>query len=114
MIINIRLAEPMSSRPCHYGLALQDDSVFADFNIDQNGCLYLVRISFDGYGCCRIASAYGIGRIESERSNYLIQQIQTDYSTNYEANKILMEYFNANKKWLWEDALKNHGLIQTG
>lgn len=111
MTIQIRLADLMSSRPCHYRFALQDDSVFADFDIDQNDCLYLVRISFDGYGCCRVETDNGIGRIESKRSNYLIKHIQTDYSTDHEASKILMEYFNANKKWLWEDALKKHGLI---
>lgn len=53
-MIDIRIAEPIPTRPCHFMLGMQDDCVFADFDIDENGCLYLVRISYDGYGCCSL------------------------------------------------------------
>ncbi|MEZ5379680.1 MAG: hypothetical protein R2733_24490 [Acidimicrobiales bacterium] len=40
-----------STRPCAYSLAL-GDVAFADFSLDDEGRLFVVRISFDGYGCC--------------------------------------------------------------
>jgi hypothetical protein len=33
-------------------LSLQEDSVFADFDVGDDGRVVLLRISFDGYGCC--------------------------------------------------------------
>ena len=41
----------LPTRPCRYCLGLQDDSVFADFDIDNKGQAFLFRISFDGIGC---------------------------------------------------------------
>ena len=38
------------SRPCDYCFSLLDGSVFVDFEI-KDALSYLVRISFDGYGC---------------------------------------------------------------
>lgn len=101
----------MPTRPCRYCLALQDDSVFADFNVDEIGCLYLVRISFDGYGCCSLDSKIKIGRIEKFKSDSLIMQIEANDFENPEASKILKEYFRDNMESLWEDALKDHDLI---
>ncbi len=49
----------MKTRACNYCFSLQGGNVFADFNIDNNQCLYLVRISFDGYGCCDVSATKG-------------------------------------------------------
>jgi hypothetical protein len=111
MEINIRSLKPMPNRPCRYCLALQDDSVFADFDVDQNGSLYLVRISFDGYGCCTPDSKVEIGRIEVAISERLIFQIEASNFERAEASKILSEYFYENKHLLWEEALFEHRLI---
>ena len=111
MNIQIRSFLPMPTRPCRYCFALQDDSVFADFNVDENGCLYLVRISYDGYGCCTLDPKIEIGRIDKEKSESLIMQIEANDFESLEAAKIIKEYFRKNKKLLWEDALKDHDLI---
>lgn len=111
MEIHIRSFKPMLNRPCRYCLALQDDSVFADFDVDQNGSLYLVRISFDGYGCCTPDSKVEVGRIEVAISKRLIFQIEASNFEGVEASKMLSEYFYENKQLLWEDALLEHGLI---
>ena len=109
--MQIRNFEPMPTRPCQYCLALQDDSVFADFNVDQDGCLYLVRISFDGYGCLEIDSETEIGRIDRKDSKKLIHLIEENKLETPESGRILKEYFNENRKLLWEDALEDHQLI---
>jgi hypothetical protein len=111
IMIHIRSFEPMPTRPCRYCLALQDDSVFADFDVDQNGCLYLVRISFDGYGCCHPDTKIKLGKIDNKKSERLIKQIEANDFEAPEASQILSEFLNENRGALWEDALKEHGLI---
>lgn len=101
----------MPTRPCRYCLALQDDSVFADFELDENGCLYLVRISFDGYGCCEPDSKTKLGRLNREQSKLLIELIEANNFKKPTASQILSEYLKENRKFLWEDALSDHGLI---
>ncbi len=101
----------MPTRPCSYCLALQDDSVFADFDVDESGCLYLIRISFDGYGCCSLDPKIAIGKIDNEKSAYLLTKIENNDFQEAEASQILHDYLRANKELLWEDALRDHKLI---
>lgn len=53
MPISIQISPPMPTRPCRFCLSFQGDSVFADFDIDETRQMFLLRISFDGYGRCR-------------------------------------------------------------
>ncbi|MFV0468707.1 MAG: hypothetical protein ACK5MK_07260 [Dysgonomonas sp.] len=69
-MMDIRRYELMPTRPCDYGLASQGDSVFADFGISEKGSLYLVRISYDGYGCCEPKNV--ISEMDEEKSKHLI------------------------------------------
>ncbi|MFK8012152.1 MAG: hypothetical protein AB8B80_08945 [Marinicellaceae bacterium] len=99
----------MPTRPFKFCLALQEDSVFTDFDMNHNGCLYLVRISFDGYGCCHPESE--VGKIDNETSKRLIKIIENDKFSTSEASKILSKYFKENKAKLWEYALVDHDII---
>lgn len=101
----------MPSRPCRYCLALQDDSIFADFNVDGNGCLYLVRISYDGYGCNNLDPQNEVTKIKKGNSAWLIMQLDTNNIESSVATKILKDYFKENSELLWEDALKEYELI---
>ena len=83
--------------------------MFADFDINQNGCLYLVRISFDGYGCCDAGAE--ISALEDEESSQLAQSIKSGNVETPEVEKILKNYLRKNKDALWEDALRHHELI---
>ena len=85
--------------------------MFADFDIDQNHCLYLVRISFDGYGCCHPDSSVGIGKIDNQKSKLIIKAIEGDCLETVEVIEALKNYFRENKAVLWEDALTEYGLI---
>ncbi len=110
-MIQIRLDQPMPSRSCAYCLAMQDDSVFADFDIDENSCLYIVRISYDGYGCCVPNKNNKPNTLNSEASKRLIKFIEENDLENVEARDIIVQYFRDNKDCLWEDALRDHQLI---
>jgi hypothetical protein len=108
--LDIRKYQPMPTRPCKYGLAFQDDSVFADFDVCENGNLYLVRISYDGYGCCEPQEK--ISEMDDITSSQLISAIESNSLDSPEINEILSRYFQLNRAALWEDALIEHGLIQ--
>lgn len=107
----IRRSDIMMTRPCKLCLALQDDSVFADFDVDDNGCLFLLRISFDGYGSCKIGEDEKIGRIDKNKSDFLFAHINDEYASVPEASQILSEYFGQNRELIWEDALKEYELV---
>jgi hypothetical protein len=108
--VRIRLSEPMPTRPCEVGLALEDDSVFADFDVDAgDGSLYLVRISFDGYGCC--SSPDDIGRMSRSESQVLIDMAARHEVEERVVEPILRSYFARNAQVLWEDALRRYDLV---
>jgi hypothetical protein len=104
-----RVASPLPSRPCRVCLALQHDSVFADFDLDAGGQLILSRISFDGFGCC--APAAGIRPLEGDHSRRLLEWTSHASIEDPEIELILRAYFRANEDVLWSDALREHGLV---
>lgn len=107
--MDVRKFEPMSTRPCKYCLALQDHAVFADFQINEDGNLYLMRISYDTYGCCEPENK--IMGIEITSTNQLISAIESNNLKTQTVTSILIGYFRAHKDVLWEDALLEHKLI---
>ena len=109
--MEIRSEPPIPTRPCRYCLALQDDNVFADFDVDEKGHLYVVRISYDGYGCCKPEQEPRPGVIDKEASKLLIGLIEGNNLGSPEASTILRNYFRENQEALWSEALKEHGLI---
>ena len=106
--MEIDLYEPMlPSRPCRFCLSLQGSSVFADFDVDPDGRVFAVRVSFDGYGCCRSTSAGRMSLADSEALLAMVEQEALDAS----AANILRTYFRDNRDVFWADALEHHGLI---
>ena len=99
------------TRPCRYCLSLQDGSGFADFDVDTNDQLFLVRISFDGFGCCRISDSTRTMSIED--STRLIRWLESDDLSNDAVTAILTQYFEANSDIIWRDALVTHGLLES-
>lgn len=99
------------SRPSRYCLSLQDDSVFADFDLDDNGRIFLLRISFDGYGCCPTAES--ARAMSTEDSNEFVSLIESDGVNTSEMRSILSRYFSENSDVIWKDALMEHELIDS-
>ena len=110
MPIEIRRFDGMpSSRPSRYCLAFQDDSVFADFDVDNDGHVFLKGISFDGYGYCSTAGK--VPSMNSDTSRKLTQLIEADDFTSGELAMILSKYFQDNSDVIWRDALEDHNLL---
>ena len=98
----------LPSRPCRFRLSLQDGSVFADFDVDSDGRVFALRVSFDGYGCCHAPA--DVGRMNVQDSIAMLAMLNQG-SIGAAAVEILREYFRQNRDAFWSDALVHHGLI---
>lgn len=101
----------MPTRPCRFCFALQDDSVFADFNVDEKGRLFLVRISFDGYGCCYPSWSNRAVKMPIDDSQKLVWLIEAGELTQPVVSSLLRSYFVACGESIWVDALQEHRLV---
>lgn len=106
-----RVFPPMQTRPCDFCLSLQGDSVFADFAIDRAGRVYLVRISYDGYGCCTPPSLAHSGAMSGPDSAELLNAVRRQDVETSSVAAILTAYFSRHQDVLWPDALNDHGLL---
>ena len=108
-VMEVAIYPPMlPSRPCRFCLSLQGDSVFADFDVDPDGRVFAVRVSFDGYGCC--SAPTDVGRMDARDSAALRAMVKQG-SINPRASDLLRAYFQQNRNAFWSDALAHHGLI---
>jgi len=94
-------------RACRFCISFQGGSVFGDFDVDPDGRVFAVRVSFDGYGCC---DAPEIGRMSMDASTALLAQV-SEGSLDATAADRLRTYFRQNRDVLWSDALEEHGLV---
>ena len=108
-MIAVRNVSPMSTRPCRFCLGLQDDSVFADFDVDETGRAFLRRISFDGYGCCRCEGKARVMNLEDTR--ILTEAVDRGDLDGETFQNTLLQYFRENADVIWSDALAAHGLL---
>jgi hypothetical protein len=107
MPISIEVYPPMDSRPCRFCLSLQEGSVFADFDIDDEERVFLQRISFDGYGCCDGE----FRKMSLEDSRILIEAVERGAVADPKIEVVLRTYFEENADVIWSDALADHELL---
>lgn len=110
--MEIEIYSPMEpTRPCRFCLCLQGGSVFADFDVDPDGRVFAVRVSFDGYGCCDSPTVGRMSMHDSEALLAMVQRGSIDETDARAATKILRAYFQQNRDALWSDALVEHRLL---
>jgi hypothetical protein len=109
MTIKVQTYPVMPSRPCSFCLCLQGGSVFADFDTDDANMISLRRISFDGYGCCRVGESST--KMSSGDSRLLLDAISRGHLESVEVKEVLRRYFCDNKDVIWRDALADHDLL---
>jgi len=107
MAILVRVFPQVESRPCRFCLSLQDDSVFADFDVDEEGHAFLQRISFDGYGCC----SGEFRKMALADSRILIDSVERGVVQDPKIEVVLRTYFEENAGVIWGDALATHELL---
>jgi|688.fasta_scaffold169206_3 hypothetical protein len=109
MSIAVETFPVMPTRPCRFCFSLQGGSVFADFDTDDQDLISLRRISFDGFGCCRIETP--ITKMSSEDSRLLLDAIAQGDVGSEPVQDALRRYFRANSAVIWDDALTEHELL---
>ncbi|EKX41642.1 hypothetical protein GUITHDRAFT_112349 [Guillardia theta CCMP2712] len=100
---------------------VNNGSVFIDFRIveeeDYTGTrrrgkklLKLVRISFDGFGC-RDLTSERVRPMDVEDSRKMLGMMGSNGCDEEELERIVRKNIAMNQSFIWEDALKAHGLI---
>ncbi|WP_145996396.1 hypothetical protein [Dysgonomonas massiliensis] len=93
------------TRPADYYLGCLDGSVFLDFN-DTNDFVSLIRISFDGYGCCNLGS--DSVPLNENDSSLLKKMMQNGTIDQDILEEIVRKAISLNKSLIWEDALEEY------
>ena len=88
-------------------MSLQGGSVFADFDVDDEGRAFLRRISFDGYGCC----SGEFRKMTVEESREFIAAADRSEVESSVFGSQLRSYFSANSDLIWVDALEEYELL---
>ena len=101
----------LPTRPCAFCLRLQGGSVFADFDVDGSHRAYIVRISYDSYGCCKPALRAESGLMSQHDTGTLLAAMASGQVQTAGVAEILRSYFAKNREALWPDALAEYGLI---
>ena len=98
-----------STRKADYYLGCLDGSVFIDFNLTIENQISLVRISFDGYGCCDLdEKGLSLNLIDSAK---FIDQMKKEQLNQDVTSRLVKEIIRINQNQIWVDAIKEYGLI---
>lgn len=97
------------SRKADYCLGCLDSSVFLDFNVSDDNLVFLIRISFDGYGCCDFEEKSKSLNIED--SKIFIQFINNDELFQNIIRILVKKAIEINKENIWIDALNEYELL---
>lgn len=98
------------TRIADYCLSYDDDSVFIDFNDCSNEQIRLIRISFDGYGCCNSLERTSIP-LAIDKSRLFKEQVAAGITNQELMLSLVKESILLNKEQLWMDALEEYALI---
>eukprot|EP00455_Lapot_gusevi_P027644 TRINITY_DN2934_c0_g1_i2.p1 TRINITY_DN2934_c0_g1~~TRINITY_DN2934_c0_g1_i2.p1 ORF type:complete len:126 (-),score=13.36 TRINITY_DN2934_c0_g1_i2:4-381(-) len=111
----VNAANAMPSRPCDYQLygECERGSVFIDFGeTPDKKQVRLLRISFDGYGCCSVDKGPNRMPAMSEADSNEFRRIANENRVSYETlAPLLKRYFGANIRSLWDGALQEYHLL---
>lgn len=101
---------PPGTRESDFAFCIGDSAIFADFKVDDEGLVFLVRISFDGFGCCTL-DAKSVTRMTRSESEAICNMATARSVDVARAEPILRRHFAENQAIIWADALKEHDLI---
>src|SRR4051812_4630495 len=95
------LTEMPVSRPADFHLGYLDGSVFLDFNNVTGNRISLIRISFDGYGCCDLTDrAIPLTEQDSECFRHIVEEKLKDQKSLF---RIVRNAVQINREIIWEE-----------
>ena len=98
------------TRKADFYLGCLDSSVFIDFNQTQDNLISLVRISFDGYGCCNLDNN-GLSLNLNDSAEFIAEMENENLSQEI-ISRLVKEIIKLNKDHIWMDAIQEYGLIE--
>lgn len=98
------------SRKTDYCLECLDSSIFLDFNVSDENLVFLIRISFDGYGCCDFEE--NSKSLTIEDSKIFIKFINQDELFQNIIRIFVKKAIAINKENIWIDALNEYELLE--
>ena len=98
------------SRKADYHFSYYDYSVIIDFNKKENNKIYLVRISFDGFGCCEIGSKSI--PLNIQESHDFRELMNFDNFDQKKLNQVIRKSVKLNQNHIWKDALFEYKLTE--
>lgn len=88
-----------STRKADFYLGGLDSSVFIDFNRTKENCISLIRISFDGYGCCNLDDkGLILNQTDSEK---FIEEMENENLNQETISRLVKEIIRVNKDLIW-------------
>lgn len=97
-----------SSRLADYYLGYMDGCVFLDFSNYDSERVSLIRISFDGYGCCELGK--NSVPLNEDDSRTFKDIIKKDVKEQRVLLRLVKHAIGLNKKLIWNDALEEYHL----
>lgn len=98
-----------SSRKADYYLGALNGCVFLDFNCSNEERVSLVRISFDGYGCCSLDD--NSHTLDEDESQQFINNLKQAPLNQDLTTLLVKKLIERNKRHLWQDALEEYGFL---
>ncbi|WP_299229786.1 hypothetical protein [uncultured Psychroserpens sp.] len=98
-----------NSRKADFHLSCLDSSVFIDYNYTENKKIALVRISFDGFGCCELNGKTNC--LSIEESEIFVREIKQVKLNKQLFTELFLKSIAINKELIWNDALEKYNLI---
>ena len=96
------------TRPADYYFGYLEGSVFMDFENYEGDYIRLIRMSFDGYGCCDMGDQ--AIPMDKQDSRTFKDTVKAGIPDQSQLTVIVKKTILDNRKLLWEDALKEYGL----
>lgn len=98
------------TREADFYLGCRNGSVFIDFNRTKNNLISLVRISFDGYGCCNLNE--NVQTLNTEDSELFLKQMSIDLMDQNKITSLVKKAIKMNRQQIWTDALHKYDFIK--
>ncbi|RNC79655.1 MAG: hypothetical protein ED557_14120 [Balneola sp.] len=99
-----------NTRRADYYLGCLDGSIFLDFNRSPDNRISLVRISFDGFGCCGLDESSI--ELSSKNSQDFISEMEKESLDQKVISELVYQIINANREHIWPEAIKEYGLLK--
>lgn len=97
------------TRPADFYLGGLDGAVFMDFCLNEKSQIALVRISFDGFGCCQLPKQ--TTPLSNEDSVSFVRGMQQEDLNQAAITTLVQQLLRQNQAHIWAEALERYQLL---